>query len=214
MFGMRPIEYMDSLGWLGDDVWFAHMVHPDDDEIKQLAHTCSGVCHCPSSNMILASGIAPVRQMVDAGVRVGLGVDGSASNDGNHLLGEVRQAMLLQRVGWPGFESSAGRFSAREALELATLGGARVLQRDDIGSLEVDKAADFVAFRVDDLYHAGAGSDKVAALMTCAPTSAWLSVINGQIVVQGGELLNVDIPNLVSRHNLIAHGLLIKAGHV
>jgi cytosine/adenosine deaminase-related metal-dependent hydrolase len=214
MFGMRPIEYMDGLGWLGDDVWFAHMVHPDDDEIKQLAHTCSGVCHCPSSNMILASGIAPVRQMVDAGVRVGLGVDGSASNDGNHLLGEVRQAMLLQRVGWPGFESSAGRFSVREALELATLGGARVLQRDDIGSLEVDKAADFVAFRVDDLYHAGAGSDKVAALMTCAPTSAWLSVINGQIVVQGGELLNVDIPNLVSRHNQIAHGLLVKAGHV
>lgn len=212
MFGMRPIEYMDSLGWLGDDVWFAHMVHPDDDEIKQLAHSCSGVCHCPSSNMILASGIAPIRQMVDAGVRVGLGVDGSASNDGNHLLGEVRQAMLLQRVGWPGFESSASRFSAREALELATLGGARVLRRDDIGSLEVNKAADFVAFRVDDLHHAGAGSDKVASLMTCAPTSAWLSVINGQIVVEGGELLNVDVPNLVSRHNQLAHGLLVKAG--
>lgn len=214
MFGLRPIEYMESLGWLGDDVWFAHMVHPDDEEIKQLAHTCSGVCHCPSSNMILASGIAPVRQMVDAGIRLGLGVDGSASNDGNHLLGEVRQAMLLQRVGWPGFESSAGRFSAREALELGTLGGARVLQRDDIGSLEVDKAADFVAFRIDDLYHAGAGSDKVAALMTCAPTSVWLSVINGQIVVQGGELQNVDLPNLISRHNQIAHGLLVKAGHV
>ena len=213
-FGMRPIEYMDSLGWLGDDVWFAHMVHPNEDEIRQLAHTCSGVCHCPSSNMILASGIAPVRQMIDAGVRVGLGVDGSASNDGNHMLNEARQAMLLQRVGWPGFESSADRFSAREALELATLGGAKVLQRNDIGSLEVGKAADLVAFRVDQLYHAGAGSDKVAALMTCSPASAWLSMINGQIVVEQGELLNIDLPNLVIRHNRLARDLLVAAGHV
>ena len=154
-FGMRPIPYMESLGWTGDDVWFAHMVHPDDSDIQHLAKTHSGVCHCPSSNMILASGIAPVRDMIDAGVRVGLGVDGSASNDGNHMLGEARQAMLLQRVGWPGFESSAARFSSREAIELATLGGASVLNRDDIGSLETDKAADFVAFRVDDLHHAG-----------------------------------------------------------
>lgn len=211
-FGMRPLEYMESLGWLGDDVWFAHMVHPDEGEIKQLAHSCSGVCHCPSSNMILASGIAPIRQMVDANIRVGLGVDGSASNDGNHMLGEARQAMLLQRVGWPGFESSAGRFSAREALELATLGGARVLQRQDIGSLEKDKAADFVAFRVDDVYHAGAGSDKVAALLSCAPTSVWLSVINGRVVVEHGELLGVDLEKLVIRHNQLAHQLLVKAG--
>ncbi len=213
-FGMRPIEYMDSLGWLGDDVWFAHMVHPTEDEIEQLAQTGSGVCHCPSSNMILGSGIAPIRQMIDAGVRVGLGVDGSASNDGNHMLGEARQAMLLQRVGWPGFESSAGRFSAREALELATLGGAKVLQRDDIGSLQAGKAADFVAFRVDQLYHAGAGSDKVAALMTCAPVAAWLSVINGQIVVEQGVLLNIDLPNLVIRHNRLARDLLAASGHV
>ena len=161
--------------------------------------------------MILASGIAPVRDMVDAGVRVGLGVDGSASNDGNHLLAEARQAMLLQRVGWPGFESNAGRFSAREALELATLGGARVLQRADIGSLETGKAADFVAFRVDDLYHAGAGSDKVASLLTCAPTGAWLSVINGQIVVREGELVHVDLPSLIARHNLLAHRMLQQA---
>lgn len=211
-FGMRPIEYMDSLGWLGDDVWFAHMVHPDAEEITQLAHSCSGVCHCPSSNMILASGIAPVRQMIDANIRVGLGVDGSASNDGNHLLGEARQAMLLQRVGWPGFESTAARFSAREALELATLGGARVLQRSDIGSLQVGMAADFIAFRIDDMQHAGAQSDAVASLLTCAPTGVWLSVINGDIIVQDGELQNVDIEQLVQRHNELAHQLLVKAG--
>jgi 8-oxoguanine deaminase len=214
MFGMRPLEYMDSLGWLGDDVWFAHMVHPDDDEIDTLAHSCTGVCHCPSSNMILASGIAPIRQMVDKKLRVGLGVDGSASNDGNHLLGEARQAMLLQRVGWPGFESNAARFSAREALELATLGGARVLQRDDIGSLEPGKAADFVAFRMDDLYHAGGQSDLVASLLTCAPASVWLSVINGKIIVRDHELLGVDIEGLVIKHNQLAHRLLQKANKV
>ncbi len=210
-FGMRPLEYMDSLGWLGDDVWFAHMVHPDDDEIDTLAHSCTGVCHCPSSNMILASGIAPIRQMVDKKLRVGLGVDGSASNDGNHMLGEARQAMLLQRVGWPGFESNAARFSAREALELATLGGARVLQRDDIGSLEPGKAADFVAFRIDDLYHAGGQSDLVASLLTCAPALVWLSVINGKIIVRDHELLGVDIEGLVIKHNQLAHRLLQKA---
>lgn len=211
-FGLRPLEYMESLGWLGDDVWFAHMVHPDDEEITKLAHTCTGVCHCPSSNMILASGIAPIRQMVDAHVRVGLGVDGSASNDGNQMLGEARQAMLLQRVGWPGFESSANRFSARDALELATVGGAKVLQRKDIGSLEVGKAADVIAFRVDGLSHAGGQSDVVASLLTCAPGRVWLSVINGSVIVKEAELLSVDIDSLVIKHNQLAHQLLIKAG--
>ena len=210
-FGMRPLEYMESLDWLGDDVWFAHMVHPDEDEIAKLAHSCTGVCHCPSSNMILASGIAPVRQMIDARVRVGLGVDGSASNDGNHMLGEARQAMLLQRVGWPGFESTAKRFSAREALELTTLGGARVLQRNDIGSLEAGKAADVVAFRVDDLYHAGGQNDVVASLLTCASAGVWLSVINGRIIVENGEILNVDLDDLIIKHNYLAHQLLVKA---
>ena len=208
-FGMRPLEYMESVGWLGDDVWFAHMVFPSDDEIGQLAHSKTGICHCPSSNMILASGIAPVRDMVDAGVNVALGVDGSASNDGNHLLGEARQAMLLQRVGWPGFESSAGRFSAREALELATLGGARVLRREnDIGSLEVGKAADLVAFRIDGLQHAGGQNDPVASLLTCAPGTAWLSIINGEIVIREGELPGVDLKSLIQRHNEIAAMML------
>ncbi len=210
-FGMRPIAYAESLGWAGDDVWFAHMVHPDADEIGRLAASGSSVCHCPSSNMILASGIAPVRDLLDAGVDVGLGVDGSASNDGNQLLGEARQAMLLQRVGWPGFESRADRVSAREALELATRGGARVLGRDDIGSLEPGKAADCVAFRVDDLAHAGAGGDPVAALVTCAPTTACWSIINGQVVVERGAIPGIDLAALVAAHNRHAARLVERA---
>ncbi len=211
LFGMRPLPYLQSLGWTGDDVWFAHMVHPDSDEIGMLAETLSGVCHCPSSNMILASGIAPVREMCDRGVRVGLGVDGSASNDSNQLLGEARQAMLLQRVGWPGFESSADRFSAREALELATLGGAAVLGRDDIGSLEPGKAADLVAYRIDGIQHAGAGGDRVAGLLTCAPVNAWYSVINGRVVIERGEISGLDLPALIKQHNQQAQCLLHKA---
>lgn len=212
MFGLRPVEYAESVGWAGEDVWFAHMVHPNKAEIARLGHSHTGVCHCPSSNMILASGIAPVREMTDAGVRVGLGVDGSASNDGNHMLGEARQAMLLQRVGWPGFESRADRFSAREALELATLGGAKVLRRDDIGSVEAGKAADFVAFRVDGLAHAGSQADPVAGLLTCWPGPAWLSVINGKVVVEDGHLLTVDLGPTIEKHNQISRRMLQQAG--
>lgn len=212
-FGMRPIAYAESLGWLGPDVWFAHMVHPSKEEIALLGASRSGVCHCPSSNMILASGIAPIPEMIAAGVRVGVGVDGSASSDGNHLLGEARLAMLLQRVGWPGFESRADRFSARAALELATLGGAAVLGRDDIGRLAPGMAADVVAFRVDDLAHAGAQGDMVASLMTCAPQNAWLSVINGRIVVDAGALkVGIDMPDLIARHNRISDAMLSRAG--
>lgn len=213
-FGKRPLDYAESVEWMGEDVWFAHMVHPSESDIDRLAHHCSGVCHCATSNMILASGIAPMRRMLDRGVRVGLGVDGSASNDGNHMLGEARQAMLLQRVGWPGFESRADRLSVREALELATLSGARVLQRDDIGSLEVGKAADLVAFRVDDLAHAGALGDPVAALMTCVPAQAWLSIINGSVVVENHVLVGIDIPSLIKRHNAASRGMLARAGLV
>ncbi|MCB0168466.1 MAG: 8-oxoguanine deaminase [Anaerolineae bacterium] len=212
MFGRRPIDYAQSVGWVGEDVWFAHMVHPNPAEIDWLARTRSGVCHCPSSNMILASGIAPIRAMVDQGVRVGLGVDGSASNDGNHMLGEARQAMLLQRVGWPGFESRADRFSAREALELATLGGAAVLRRDDIGVLEAGKAADVVAFRVDGLTHAGSLADPVAGLVTCMPAQVWLSVINGRVIVADGQFLPFELPPLIERHNQLSRSMLERAG--
>lgn len=212
MFGKRPIDYAESVNWAGEDVWFAHMVHPSAGDVDWLARTQSGVCHCPSSNMILASGIAPVRDMVDKGVRVALGVDGSASNDGNHMLGEARQAMLLQRVGWPGFESRADRFTAREALELATLGGARVLRRNDIGVLQPGMAADFVAFRVDDLPHAGGLADPVASLLTCAPGQVWLSVINGRPVVEDGHFLPFDLPPLIETHNRISRQMMTRAG--
>ena len=211
LFGMRPLPYLQSLDWTGDDVWFAHMVHPDANEIGLLAETRSAVCHCPSSNMILASGIAPVREMCDRGVRVGLGVDGSASNDANQLLGEARQAMLLQRVGWPGFESRADRFSAREALALATRGGAAVLGRDDIGRLEPGMAADLVAYRVDGIQHAGAGGDHVAGLLTCAPVNAWFSIINGRMIIEQGDIIGVDLKALVKQHNEQAERLLRKA---
>ena len=211
-FGRRPVDYAESVDWAGEDVWFAHMVHPNQAEIGRLAQHQTGVCHCPSSNMILASGIAPVRDMVDAGVKVALGVDGSASNDGNHMLGEARQAMLLQRVGWPGFESRADRFTAREALELATLGGARVLRRNDIGSLEPGKAADLVAFRIDDLAHAGALSDPLAALVTCTPTNAWLSLINGEVIVSDGQLQTLDLGPVIERHNRLSRQMLERAG--
>jgi cytosine/adenosine deaminase-related metal-dependent hydrolase len=210
--GMRPLDYADAVEWAGTDVWFAHMVHPSPGEIEHLARHGSGVCHCPTSNMILASGIAPIREMLDRGVRVGLGVDGSASNDGNHLLGEARQAMLLQRVGWPGFESRADRFSAREALGLATRGGARILGRPELGSLAVGQAADIVGFRIDDLEHAGAQSDPLAALVTCTPTRVWFSMINGRRVVQKGELQGIDLPLLVERHNALSRAMLEGAG--
>ncbi len=211
--GMRPLAYAESLDWLGKDVWFAHMVHPNATEIRTLAVTGTGVSHCPGSNMILASGIAPIRAMLDAGVRVGLGVDGSASNDSNHLLGEARLAMLLQRVGWPGFESDAQRMSAREALWLATLGGARLLGREqDIGSLEAGKAADIAAFRIDDLAHAGGLGDPVASLMTCAPAPAWLTLINGCIAVRDGVLRGMDMPQQIVQHNQQSKALLQRAG--
>jgi cytosine/adenosine deaminase-related metal-dependent hydrolase len=128
------------------------------------------------------------------------------------MLGEARQAMLLQRVGWPGFESRGNRMTAREALELATLGGAKVLQRNDIGSLEPGNAADLVAFRVDGLEHAGGQSDVVASLLTCAPGRAWLSVINGRVVVEDGTLVGIDLRPLIERHNQVARGMLERAG--
>ncbi len=210
--GKRPLGLADSVGWTGPDVWFAHMVHPSAADIGHLARSGCGVCHCPTSNMILSSGIAPVRALLNAGVRVGLGVDGSASNDGNQLLAEARMAMVLQRVDWPGFESDPARFTAREALALATRGGARVLGRDNIGHLAPGMAADVAAFRIDGPAHAGGQGDPVAALVTCAPAGAWYTLINGQPAVQEGQLVRGELPVLIERHNQHSRALLARAG--
>jgi cytosine/adenosine deaminase-related metal-dependent hydrolase len=203
-FGRRPVELAEELGWLGDDVWHAHMVHPSPEEIARLGRTQTGAAHCPCSNMRLASGIAPVGAMLRAGLRLGLGVDGSASNDGSHMLGEARQAMLLQRV-----TGDPAALTAEQALRIATRGGAQVLGRDDVGYLAPGMAADFVGFRLDTLAMAGgAVHDPLAALVFCSPPSAELSVINGRVRVRGGELLGADLPALVARHNQIARKLV------
>ncbi|MCT9127762.1 8-oxoguanine deaminase [Cupriavidus gilardii] len=201
-FGMTPAQYAEDLGWVGHDVWHAHCVKLDADGIALFARTGTGVAHCPCSNMRLASGIAPVRAMRDAGVPVGLGVDGSASNDGAHMLGEARQAMLLQRVGY-----GPAAMGAREALEIATLGGAKVLNRDDIGALAPGMSADFVAFDMSAVGYAGAGHDPVAALVFCTPGTVSASVINGRVVVRDGVLLSADLPTVLTQHRQFAHQL-------
>jgi cytosine/adenosine deaminase-related metal-dependent hydrolase len=202
-FGRRPVAYAEDLGWLGEDVWHVHCVHLNEEEVDLFAGTGTGVCHCPGSNMRLASGIAPVRAYLDAGVRVGLGVDGSASNDSSHLLLEARMAMLLQRV----MGDPAG-LSAEEALRMATRGGAEVLGRDDVGQLAPGKAADFVGLRLDRPDYAGALHDPLAALVFCAPQRVDLSVINGRVVVEDSRLLTVDLGPVVERHNRISRDLV------
>jgi 8-oxoguanine deaminase len=187
-FGKRPVAYAEELGWLGDDVWHVHCVHLNDEEVALFAQTGTGVCHCPSSNMRLASGIAPVRAYLDRGVRTGIGVDGSASNDSSHLLGEARQALLLQRVS-----GNPAGLSAREALWMATRGGA---------------AADFVGLRIDRLDYAGALHDPLAALVFCAPQRVDLSVTNGKVVVEDGQLLTIDLGPVIERHNRISRELV------
>ncbi|UUX95045.1 8-oxoguanine deaminase [Aquabacterium sp. J223] len=201
-FGMTPAEYAEDVGWVGRDVWHAHCVKLDPEGIALFARTGTGVAHCPCSNMRLASGIAPVRTMRDAGVPVGLGVDGSASNDGANLLGEARQALLLQRVG-----HGPAAMTARQALEIATLGGARVLGRDDIGALAPGMSADVVAFDLRGVAHAGAHHDPVAALVFCTPVNASLTVVNGRLVVRDGRLVTLDLPVVLERHRALAKQL-------
>jgi cytosine/adenosine deaminase-related metal-dependent hydrolase len=202
-FNQRPGEYAESIGWVGDDVWHAHCVKLDDDEISLFARTGTGVCHCPTSNMRIASGIAPIRKMLDARVKVGLGVDGTASNDTGNLLNEARQAMLLQRV-----TENPQALPVREALEMATLGGAAVLGRDDVGAVAPGMAADFVAFRLDQIMFAGAQHDPVAALLLCLPPRVDVSVINGRVLVRDGLLQTVDLPVLIEQHNAHSRRLI------
>ncbi len=210
-YGQRPLAYAEALDWQGQDVWFAHAVHIDAGEVARMAGGGTGVAHCPTSNMRLASGLAPLRRYLAAGVNVGLGVDGSASNDGSHMLGEARQAMLLSRVGAavaPSIDPARGLLSARQALELATLGGAAVLGRDDLGSLAPGKCADFIAIRLDRLDYAGALHDPVAAAVFCTPARMDHVYVHGRPVVSAGELVTLDRGRLVEAHNRAARRLV------
>lgn len=220
-FQQRPVAWMASMGWLGDDVWFAHAVHVNDDEIREFARTGAGVAHCPCSNMRLASGIAPVKKYLAAGVRVGLGVDGSASNDASNILLEARQAMLLARlrIGLLPPEGprtllstsdplrSAEWMTAREVLEIATRGGAAVLGRSDIGALAPGMCADFFSIDLNTVDYAGALNDPVAATMFCAPQKARYTVINGRVVVENGRVATVDMAPVIEAHNRFSREL-------
>ncbi|GLS16293.1 8-oxoguanine deaminase [Hydrogenophaga electricum] len=220
-FNKTPAQYAQELGWLGDDIWHAHCVKLDDEGISLFAASRTGVAHCPCSNMRLASGIAPIRRMVDAGVPVGLGVDGSASNDGAHMVNEARQALLLARVGralsapetrngktFFGCDLGPAEMTARDALHLATRGGAQVLGRSDIGHLAVGMCADLALFDLRTLgFAGGAVHDPVASLLLCAsPQAAW-TVVNGQVVVREGQLASVALEPLLEQHNRLAQTL-------
>ncbi len=197
-FGCRPGQYAEDLGWTGDDVWHAHCVKLDAREIDLFARSGTGVAHCPCSNCRLGSGIAPLRAMLDAGVNVGLGVDGSASNDGGHLIGEARQAMLLQRV-----QNGATAMSAREALRVATRGGAQVLGRPDLGSLAVGKRADIAIWDMAGIENAGAW-DAVAALVLCGPQRVRDLLVEGRDVVRGGRMVTVELGQVIAQQNRLA----------
>jgi cytosine/adenosine deaminase-related metal-dependent hydrolase len=198
--GMRPLEYMDSVGWLGDDVWYAHGIYFNDAEIAQLGHTGTGIAHCPTSNLRLGSGIAPVRALRQAGAPVGIAVDGSASNDGSNMLLEVRMAMLVQRI-----KAGVDAMPALDALWLATRGGAAVLGRDDIGMLAPGMAADLAVFDISGLAHAGAQSDPVAAVLFCGMDQrAWLTMVNGVVVVRDKQLVQADANAIAAAANAAA----------
>ncbi len=202
-FGKTPARYAEDLGWTGPDVWHAHCVRLDREGIALFARTGTGIAHCPCSNMRLGSGIAPVARMRRQGVPIGLGVDGSASNDGASLLGEARQAMLLQRVRF-----GPAALTGRDALEMATRGGAQVLNRDDIGHLAPGMSADLAVFDLNHIAFAGARHDPAAALIFCSPVPAAYTIVNGRVVVREGQLTTLDLGRLVERHNQLAKALL------
>jgi cytosine/adenosine deaminase-related metal-dependent hydrolase len=203
----RPLALMESLGWIGDDVWFAHGVHFNDAELDLLASTQTGVAHCPSSNLRLGSGIARVPEMMDRNVPVGLAVDGSASNDCSNMMLELRMALLVHRIG-----TGVTRMPPSRVIELATLGGARVLGRDDIGSIEVGKAADLALFRLDDLGLTGALHDPAAAPFLSFSTGRTdYTIVNGRVVVENGRLTTIDTDKVMAQANREASRMLSAA---
>ena len=217
----RPVEYMQDLGWLGNDVWHAHCVHLQPNEVQRYGQTGTGVAHCPSSNMRLGSGIAPITALRAVNARIGLGVDGSASNDGGDLLAEARMAMLLQRIAPDRTPTSAVKadkynqyvgnpmaISAREVLAIATRGGAEVLGRNDIGQLAVGMSADFIAVNLNRLHYSGAGEDPLAALVFCQSLGVDLVVINGRVIVRNGTIQSVEMAPIAARHRQISTALI------
>jgi len=213
VYGMRPVDFAESVGWLGPDVWFAHSIFLNAQEIGQFAATGTGVAHCPSANMRCGQGIARVREMLDAGVRVGLGVDGSASNDTSNMFLEARLAQLLQRVapvrylseppgGRGGFGGSPKAMSAREALTMATRGGASLLGRDDIGRIAPGLCADLIAVRRDQLGLSGTERDPLAALVMCGPFRVDHAIINGVPVIAEGEFVSFDVEAALAEHRV------------
>ena len=194
LYGCSPVEYLDELGWLADDVWCAHCVHLTPDEVQQFADTGTGVAHCPTSNLRLGAGVAPVRELLQAGTRVGLGVDGSASNERSDLFLEVKQALLVARG-----RHGPGAMTAREALRLGTRGGASVLRRDDIGSLEPGKRADIAVWSLDGLELAGA-DDPVAGLVFAAPHRVDRLFVAGEEIVREGRLVRAEEDEIARQH--------------
>jgi len=205
MFGQRPLDYLDSVGWLNNRTWLAHGIHFNDEEVQRLGAAGTGICHCPSSNMVLASGICRVNELRAAGSPVGLGVDGSASNDHSNLMQEVRQALLIQRLRY-----QADEFTHLDALHLATKGSAQVLRRDDIGELAPGKRADIAFFKLDEPRFSGA-HDPLAALVLCGASQADAVMINGDWKVRDKQWLGGDIRQLMANHQQAASQLF--SGH-
>jgi 8-oxoguanine deaminase len=212
-FGYRPVDYMQSLDWVGQDIWFAHSVHIKKEDIAIYSREGCGIAHCPSSNMRLGSGIAPIMEYIQSGIKVGLGVDGSASNDSSNIISEVRQAMLVSRLR-SGLTNSLFSdqdaiplMTARQALELATRGGSSVLGRSDLGSLEPGKCADFFAINLNRLDYSGALLDPVAAVVFCNPRPVDVTVVGGKLIVKDGQLLTLDLQRHLKKHNSAAKRL-------
>ena len=203
-YGMRPLQLMADCGWLGPDVWYAHGIHFNDGELETLAGSRTGICHCPTSNMRLGSGAARVSEMIGLGIRVGLGVDGSASNDSSDMLGELRNCFLLQRLA-----AGGGAITARQVIDIATRGGASLLGRDDIGTIAEGRAADIIGINIDNISYAGALHDYIASIVICGGThTVDFSIVNGEVVVRGGELTRVDEAEVVRRGNEAAKRMI------
>ncbi|MCE3254082.1 MAG: 8-oxoguanine deaminase [Cellvibrio sp.] len=200
-FGMRPVDYLDDVGWLNNRVWLAHGIHFNEEEIARLGHACVGVCHCPTSNMLLASGMCHTRDLQRAGAPVGLGVDGSASNDGSNMIQEVRQAMLLQKLRY-----GSANFTHIDALQLATTGSAKLLHRPELGEFAIGQQADLALFNLNEARFSGHG-DPLAALILCGAHKADYVMVAGEWKVKNGEMVDVDINDVMARHGIAAKRL-------